>query len=126
MNKTVNFITKQLKYNSVKEFLGSLNLSSDSNIDKAFFNEKLIKLLQLDQVASSILFRFFDSSNKGQFSLDEFTAILGSFFPTKSIISKDLNPLLKLKDLIMKNNITVYEILNKINSNPPNNEYHSN
>ena len=125
MNKTVNFITKQLKYNSVKEFLGSLNLSSDSNIDKAFFNEKLIKLLQLDQVASSILFRFFDSSNKGQFSLEEFTAILGSFFPVKSNIQKDLNPLLKLRDLMRKNSITLDEIFNKINSNPPNNEYHS-
>jgi hypothetical protein len=48
-----------------------------------------------------ILHQFYQDfffNNKGQFILDEFITILGSFFPTnKTITPKELNPLFKTK-----------------------------
>lgn len=122
INKAVNFITKQLRLNSVKEFLGYLKINTINIIDKTLFNEKIVNLLQLDQLSSSILFRYLDPSNKGHICIDEFSAILGSFFQT-NIISKETNPIRRLKEILHKNNIHVDMIFDKINSNPPNNEY---
>ena len=123
MHKLIRILQKQLKFSEAGQFVDSLKLGSSKVIDKKVFCEKIMPILKFDEISTSILFQLFDYKRLGSINLEELTVILDSYFDQKKN-DNDLKSksLFKFKELLYNNSITLDNIFEKINSNPPKNE----
>ena len=123
MHKLIRILQKQLKFSEAGQFVDSLKLGSSKVIDKKVFCEKIMPILKFDEISTSILFQLFDYKRLGSINLEELTVILNSYFDQKKK-DNDLKSksLFKFKELLYNNSITLDNIFEKINSNPPKNE----
>ena len=123
MHKLIRILQKQLKFSEAGQFVDSLKLGSSKVIDKKVFCEKIMPILKFDEISTSILFQLFDYKRLGSINLEDLTVILDSYFDQKKN-DNDLKSksLFKFKELLYNNSITLDNIFEKINSNPPKNE----